>query len=256
MRKSMDARFGLHSGVNGNQGTCVSSVLNPHTGLQQFPTCIYPLPTCIVHLPSTLGICPVTTCPMHLPSTTLFKIRAFAQYQHVLCYRALGCHLCRPITTVRLLQLLACTAAVQWALLSRNCKQECPPCTSWSMHVWVGLHSGVIGNQGSCVSSVFNPHTGLQQCPTCFNLGNVGMQCPASHPVCCNDERCVQHATQCTCYGNGDCPQGTCCNGNRRASVDPPNSADSKRYWCICPVLNVLYYGALGCHPCRSMMTV
>jgi hypothetical protein len=85
---------------NGNQGTCVSSVFNPHTGLQQCLTCIYPLPTCIVHLPSTLGIGPVPTYPMHSTSTVLLEIRAFAQYQHVLCYWELGCHLCRSIMTV------------------------------------------------------------------------------------------------------------------------------------------------------------
>jgi hypothetical protein len=122
------------------------------------------------------------------------------------------------------------------------------------MQVWFGLHSGVNGNQGSCVSSLFNPHTGLQQCPICSNLGNlVGMQCPASHPVCCPDGGCVYNATQCTCYANDDCPNGTCCNGNRRASVVAPNPDDS---W-ISQDKDVLYYLTLkGCHLCRSFMTV
>jgi hypothetical protein len=108
------------------------------------------------------------------------------------------------------------------------------------MHVRFGLHSGHIGNQGTCVSSVFNPHTGLQQCPTCINLGDVGMQCPASHPVCCIDQRCVQNATQCNCNGNDDCLQGTCCNGNRRASEVPSDPDSNRRYSCICPVITCM----------------
>jgi hypothetical protein len=105
------------------------------------------------------------------------------------------------------------------------------------MHVRFGLHSGFggYGNQGTCVFSVFNPHTGLQQCPTCSDLAYVGMSCPASHPVCCVDQRCVQNATQCNCNGNDDCLLGTCCNGNRRASVDPPDPDSNGTYSCICP---------------------
>jgi hypothetical protein len=115
-----------------------------------------------------------------------------------------------------------------------------------SMHVWFGLHSGVNGNKGSCVSSVFNPHTGLQQCPFCYNLGDVGMQCPASHPVCCRYGGCVYNATQCTCDGNGDCPQGTCCNGNRGVSIVAPNPDDSGRYQCISTVPTCIVLSGTG----------
>jgi hypothetical protein len=123
------------------------------------------------------------------------------------------------------------------------------------MRVWFGLHSGFNGNQGSCVSSLFNPHTGLQQCPTCKNLGNVvGMQCPASHPLCCPYGGCVQNAEQCTCFENDNCPQGTCCTGNIRASVVPQYPADCGALSLYQPVL---YCRTLkGCHLCRSIMTV
>jgi hypothetical protein len=167
---------------------------------------------------------------------TAGDIRAFPQYPHVLYYRAPGCHLCCSTITVELFLLFTCTAVAKLALLEQNWKQERLPCTTWSMRVRFGLHSGVNGNQGACVSSVLNPHTGLQQCPTCSNLGDVGMQCPTSHPACCPDGGCVQNATQCTCNGNHDCPQGTCCDGNRRASVVPPNPADSGSYSCPSPV--------------------
>jgi hypothetical protein len=104
------------------------------------------------------------------------------------------------------------------------------------MRVRFGLHSGVNDKQGTCVSSVFNPHTGLQQCYTCNTPGYGGMQCPASHPVCCFDQRCVQNATQCTCINNLQCPLGTCCTGNLRASLIAPNPEDSGTFSCICPV--------------------
>jgi hypothetical protein len=104
------------------------------------------------------------------------------------------------------------------------------------MHLRFGLNLGVNRNKGTCVSSVFNTHTGLQQCPTCRILGDVGMQCPASHPFCCVDQRCVQNATQCTCYANKDCPQGTCCTGNLRASIVRTSPDDRVRYSCISPV--------------------
>jgi hypothetical protein len=194
---------------------------------------------------------------LHQILLTAGDIHAFAQYQHVLYYRMLmGCHLCRSMMTVSLFLLLTSTAAVQREVLEQAYKLKRPQCAIWSMDVRFGLHSGVNRNQGTCVSSVFNPHTGQQQCPACSSLGDVGMQCPASHPVCCGDQRCVQNATQCTCYRNGDCPNGTCCNGNRGLSVVPPNSADSGRYSCICPVLVCIVLSGAGCHLCGSMVSV
>jgi hypothetical protein len=141
--------------------------------------------------------------------------------------------------------ILTCTAAAKWALLEHKWKQERLPCATWSMRVRFGLHSGVDGD-GTCVSSVFNPHTGLQQCPACLDLGVVGMQCPASHPVCCVDQRCVQHATQCTCGENNDCPLGMCCNGNHAVSLAPPNPADSGRCSWVCPVLTCIVVSGAG----------
>jgi hypothetical protein len=118
------------------------------------------------------------------------------------------------------------------------------------MHMRFGLNLGVNGKKGTCVSSVFNPHTGLQQCPTCYDLGDVGMQCPASHPVCCVDQRCVQTATQCTCNHNEDCPQGTCCNGNLRASIVAPILMTAGDIRAFAQNEHVLYYLALGSHLC------
>jgi hypothetical protein len=147
------------------------------------------------------------------------------------CRTLKGYHLCRSIMTVFITTRMHCCG--ETGPYNRTGNRNALHSQVGLYTCRFGLHSGVLcgngiacgrerdgrGNYGTCVSSVFDPHTGLQQCPICSNLDYVGMQCPASNPVCCSDERCVKHATQCTCIFNHDCPQGMCCSGNRRTST-------------------------------------
>eukprot|EP00897_Mesotaenium_endlicherianum_P007115 jgi/Mesen1/6431/ME000033S05719 len=63
--------------------------------------------------------------------------------------------------------------------------------------------------EGVCSSSVFK--NGTQVCSECNVLGDLGLACPASAPVCCPDGACKATAAGCSCSGNYDCPDSVSC---------------------------------------------